>query len=272
MSTRRILVAIDASPGSVIAARAAARLAARLEAELEGLFVEDVRRIRLAESPLAREVDTMTLRPRRPEGDQTQRQLRLQGLRARDALRRIADQEGIRWSFRVARGAVSAEIAAAADNAEIVSLGYGGWSTRPQRALGAVASALLERRSACTLLMRRALDVGPPVLVLYDGSEQAERGLSLAQRLVAGRSEDLAILLVGSDGTGLRAQLESCAGRAAIEAVIGTVSSTAEPRLRRLVGAASAGALVVPVGGATEHREILHDIFEEVDCPVLLVS
>jgi nucleotide-binding universal stress UspA family protein len=272
MSARRILVAIDASPGSLIAARAAARLAARLEAELAGLFVEDVRRLRLAESPLAREVDIMTLRPRRPAGAQTQRQLKLQGLRARDALRRIADREGIRWSFRVARGAVSAEIAAAADDAEIVSLGYGGWSTRPQRALGAVASALLERRSACTLLMRRALDVGPPVLVLFDGSEQAERGLSLALRLVAGRTGDLEILLVGSDDTGLRSRLESVAGKVAIGAVIGSLSSTAEPRLRGLLDAARPGALVLPVGGASEHREILHDILERVDCPALLVS
>ena len=64
MNVERILVAIDASPGSLAAAETAARLAALLNAELEGLFVEDDRLLRLPAAPLARQVDSITAGPR----------------------------------------------------------------------------------------------------------------------------------------------------------------------------------------------------------------
>lgn len=57
---RRVLVALDASPGSVVAAAAAARMAAALEAELEGLFVEDHDLLRLSRSSQARQVGFLT--------------------------------------------------------------------------------------------------------------------------------------------------------------------------------------------------------------------
>ncbi|MDH3254007.1 MAG: universal stress protein [Acidobacteriota bacterium] len=272
MSVRRILVAIDTSPGSLAAAEAAARLAARLEAELEGLFVEDVRLLRLVQSPLAREVDTLTASRRQPASKLLKRQFRLQGLRAREELGRIADRLGISWSFRVARGAVSSEIAAAAAGADIVSLGQVGWSARPQRALGAAASAVLEHKSSCTLLMRRTLDVRTPVLVLYDGSDQGERALALARQLAGDEPGALEVLLIGADESVLRSRLESAASTEAKAAVIGVVGSATDPGLARALKQAAAGSLVVPVGGDPAHREILHDILSTIDCPVLLVS
>ena len=48
---RRILVALDASAHSHAALAAAVALAARLHAEIEGLFVEDINLLRLAELP-----------------------------------------------------------------------------------------------------------------------------------------------------------------------------------------------------------------------------
>ena len=52
----RILVALDASPQSEAALRAAAELAALLEAELEGLFVEDINLLHLCGLPFGREI------------------------------------------------------------------------------------------------------------------------------------------------------------------------------------------------------------------------
>ena len=53
---RRIVVALDASSHSHAALAAAVALAGRLQAELQGIFVEDVNLLRLAELPFAREV------------------------------------------------------------------------------------------------------------------------------------------------------------------------------------------------------------------------
>jgi nucleotide-binding universal stress UspA family protein len=272
VTVQRILVAIDTSPGSLAAAEAAARLAARLQAELAGLFVEDIRLLRLVEAPLAREVDSLTAGHRQPRGEILQRQFRLQGDRAREKLRRIATRHGIPWSFRVARGAVSSEIAAAAREAVIVSLGHGGWSTRPQRTLGAAASAVLEQGSACTLLMRRAAEVLPPVLLVYDGSPEGDRALALARQLADHEENAVRVLLLGHDEKALRTRLTEQTTEGAGLSIIDAVENPAEPRLGLVLRQAGAGSIVVPVSGDPTYREILHEILDASTCPLLLVS
>ncbi|MGD8821809.1 MAG: universal stress protein, partial [Anaerolineales bacterium] len=61
----RILVAVDASSHSRAALEAAAELAASLEVELVGIFVEDINLMRLAELPIAVEIETPTGQVRR---------------------------------------------------------------------------------------------------------------------------------------------------------------------------------------------------------------
>ena len=55
-TTRRILVALDASQHSLAALEAASELAEALKAELVGIFVEDVNLLNLAGLPFVREV------------------------------------------------------------------------------------------------------------------------------------------------------------------------------------------------------------------------
>lgn len=272
MTVKRILVAIDTSPGSLAAAEAAAKLAARLQAELQGLFVESTQLLRLVAAPLAREVDTLTGHHRKARSETLHRQFRLLGNRARDELRRIATRHGIPWSFRVARGDVSAEIAAAAKEAEIVTIGHGGWSTRPQRILGAAASAVLENGNACTLLMRRAGEVRPPVLLLYDGSEEGDRALALAHQLADHERNAVRVILLGQDESALRARLAAAAGASYDLTIVDAITSPAEPRLPRALRRSGACSIIVPVSGDPTYREILHEILDTSTCPILLVS
>jgi nucleotide-binding universal stress UspA family protein len=272
VTVKRILVAIDTSPGSLAAAEAAARLAARLRAELQGLFVESAQLLRLVAAPLAREVDTLTGHHRQARSENLHRQFRLLGNRARDELRRIATRHGIPWSFRVARGDVSAEIAAAAKEAQIVTIGHGGWSTRPQRILGAAASAVLENGNACTLLMRRAGEVRPPVLLLYDGSEEGDRALALAHQLADHERNAVRVILLGQDESALRARLAAAAGASCDLTIVDAITSPAGPRLPRALRRSGACSIIVPVSGDPTYREILHEILDTSTCPILLVS
>jgi len=54
----RILVALDATEDSLTSLDLATRLAAKLRAELEGLFVEDINLLRMADLPCTRVVRT----------------------------------------------------------------------------------------------------------------------------------------------------------------------------------------------------------------------
>ena len=86
LAIRRILVALDGSYHSLAALEAAAELAASLEAELHGLFVEDVNLLRVAGSPVAREVCYPFSRTTRPNQRTMERQLRAQATQALSSL------------------------------------------------------------------------------------------------------------------------------------------------------------------------------------------
>ena len=88
MLIRRIVVAVDASPHSLAAIEGAAVLARLLEAELIGIYVEDVRLLRVAELPRMVEV-SFDSRVARPFTDRyAERQLKEQAAKARRALKR----------------------------------------------------------------------------------------------------------------------------------------------------------------------------------------
>jgi hypothetical protein len=116
---RRILAAWDASPASVSAAEAVAELAAELAAgarlDLEALFVEDESLLRFAAAAHSWHADLLSGTLRQASAADLEQQMRAQQGRTRAALERAARRtEVARWSFRVVRGQVDAEILSAA--------------------------------------------------------------------------------------------------------------------------------------------------------------
>lgn len=122
MSGRRIVAAFEPATASPSAIAVAVDVAALLDAELVAVFVEDEQMLGLAALSVAREV-------RMPGGatgelDRSRIESEVRGLvaRARRELGKQARAHGVRWSFRVVRGHVPVEIAAAAaaEGAELV--------------------------------------------------------------------------------------------------------------------------------------------------------
>lgn len=140
---RRVLVALDASPASVVAAEAAAELAARHRAELVGLFVEDAAYLAMETHPFSR-----PLHLGRSDSDAVPglpATLRALETRSRRALLAAARRFGLDCDFRVMRGEVTATILEAAVGCDLLVLGRVGWSHRSGRNLGTTAAAALAR-------------------------------------------------------------------------------------------------------------------------------
>lgn len=192
-TVERIVVALDASSNSLAALRAAAQLAAQLQAELQGLFVEDANLLRLCALPFGQEVGLVSGAARRLDSRNLERQLRALALSLQQAMARVADPMRVRWSFQVTRGNVVDELLAAAENAQLLSLGA--HPRTPGSPLGAAAATVIERARQPVLLLGREGRLTRPFTLVYTGSERAERALQLAIHLAQRTDGQLTVVL-----------------------------------------------------------------------------
>ncbi|HLV45322.1 MAG TPA: universal stress protein [Aggregatilineales bacterium] len=269
---RRIIVAVDGSPQSLQALEAAAGLAASLEAELHGLFVEDSALLQLASLPFAREVRTYTATVRQINPEIVQGQLRRQSLQARRAIESVAVRARVAWAFRVRRGPVVGELLDEMSEADLVVLGRG--RHLGQRRLGSTARAILLETTRPVLMIDKRLPPSPHALVLFDGSERAERTLALTSEIVDALDGYLTLACAaGSPGTALIAQRQGftrlrAQGR---EAQCRWLIKPTVHKLATVFQAERADLLAVPGDIGLLGGENLAHLLQHISGPVLVV-
>jgi len=272
LTIRRILVALDTSRHSLTALEAAVELAASLAAELQGLFVEDVNLLRVAGSPVAREVRYPFATAARLSLGRMERELRAQAVQARRALATACGRRQVKWSFRVVRGEITPEVLAAALEADLLSLGRASRPLIRRGRLGSTARAAAAEAPCCVLLLQRDVGIRPPIVVTYDGSPMAQYALMMATHLAQKNGGYLAVLiLTDAPDEAQRLQAEAADSLRGRKLII---------RYRRLAGAGIAtltheirsegsGALVLST--TILQPDALQTLLDEVDCPILLV-
>lgn len=258
---RRILVALDTSSRGTAAAQAAVELAATMQAELLGLFVEDMNLLNLAGLPFARELGLTSACSRPLDFNEIERAMRSQAVQVERLLARTAERRQLRWSFRVTRGQVVAEVLSVGQDMNLVVLGKTGRS---------VAASLRSSRMAGTwdkmALARR------PVLLVFDGSEPSFRALSVAAQLARSASRALVLMIpeAGKDYPRLRKQaedsLEPGISRVRWHAVKGGAGEMAQA-----VRSERVDIVVLPVPSDSRATDLIDSLLEAVDCPLVLV-
>jgi nucleotide-binding universal stress UspA family protein len=270
---RRILVALDASTHSLAALSAAVELAAAMEAELEGLFVEDVNLLRLAGLPFAREVrHTASLEAL--DSPRMERALKAQAAQARDALAVAAGRAQVHWSFRVVRGQVAQEVLAAAAQADLVTLGKQGRSRSPGARLGSTALRVALDAPGTLLLVEHGVPGGLPVLVLYDGSEGAERALDAAARLAKASGSPPIVLLLADTPDAAQRLEQQATHRMEVWAVrprFRSLPAADVHTLSRALQLEGGGLVVLSARSTLLPVETVQQILDRIRNPVLLV-
>lgn len=210
--TERIVVALDASPQSMAALKAAVELAAVMEAEVEGLFVEDIDLLHLCDFPFCYEIGSYTATLRRTDNRGMERQLRVVATTIRQTMERVAAQTPVRWSFRVRRGPVVQELLDATQDAALISLGRAGRVRR--KGIGSTAQSLVNQTQRPLLIAGEEQGLRYPLTVVYTGSAAAQRALDLAMRLSRAEPSRLRVVVwnVGDAPSGT-SQLEQAVRR-----------------------------------------------------------
>jgi hypothetical protein len=245
---RRILLALDAGNETGVL-EAVALLAARLDAELAAVFVEDEELLRLAALPFARELG-LSSAVRRPLRDRDlERTLRARAERSQAALAAAATRTHVRWSFRVTRGRIATCVTAAATEADLVTFSVAGDPLALLRRRTLVQQTLVTCARP-VLLLPAGAELGPPYVVLFDGSDAGSRALHLAARL-AGGQDTVRVLLVAAPGdvARRRAAAEAALAENGVAGAFRTLPALTAADIAHAVRREVAGTVLLPVAG-----------------------
>lgn len=271
---RRILVALDASPHSLAALRAAVELAVRFQADVVGMFVEDINLLRLAELPFTDELGLVSATRRSLEPDEVERQLRARAFEIRRALQTMAEQARVHWEFKMTRGAIAAELLKAAAGVDLVILGKQGWSPGPRRRLGSTARAAVYQAPTLTLITSTTRHTQLPMAVVFDGSVRARKALAMVSTLARHADGHLLVLIFAAAGQPVdlvRQAAVDALRTQPLEASYRVLTLHNVGRLAHLLRMEGGGTLVLPSNEELLHHPALQLLLEETESPVLLV-
>ncbi len=274
LAVRRILVALDTSHSSMAALQAAAGLASALQAELIGLFVEDDNLMRLAGLPFAQELRWPAARRQGLSEGQMAQQLRLRASQARRALAMAAEQMEVEWSFRVVRGQVTEEVLLACREADLLSLGRTGLTMLRRTRMGSTARAAAAQATRPVLLARETSDMDWPVVVTYDGSPLAQRGLAAGVRLAQRYANNLIVLLLGESresASALAAAAQQQIGRAPLHSDFLYVELGNDEELAARLRQQPCSLIILAGDSATLQGDALQTLLDGLECPVMVV-
>ncbi len=171
---RRVAITLDAFQVSAQALEQAVRLAQRMGAQLEGIFVEDIDLIQIAQLPFLREVRSASHSEEVINLPRIEQELRVLARRAERSLGELAAQHNVSWSFRIWRGSIDSDLLSADLQADVLAL------TR----MGAELMQIPSLRTRAT-----------GVSVLFTGSEASVRALETAISVATDPRKVLHILL-----------------------------------------------------------------------------
>lgn len=269
----RVLVALDASPHSRAALKAAAELAADLQAELLGMFIEDINLVRLAQLPCAREVAYATRGVRAVDAQRLERALRTQAAQLEQMLASVAQGRNVPWSFRVSRGHIANELLAAAAEGDVLVLGRVGTSIVQRARLGSTAQTVVATARHTIVFLEHGVELGVPVLVLFNGSEGAMRALATAARLTRGDDRKLVVLLAG-DNQDMQQRLRQQASTWLTAQGHSARFYPLEPGTINLINTVrreGGKTLVLAADHAFADEKALAHLMDRVRCPIVLV-
>ncbi len=272
LTIQRILIGLDTSHHSLAALEAAAELASSLGAELHGIFVEDVNLLRVAELPVAQELQFPFATQARLNPSRMRRQLRAQAQQARQALSSICKRERIEWSFQVLQGDVSAKVLEEASKADLLCVGRASRPVMHQPSMGSTAEAAATGAPRSVLLISRDRRIHPPIAVLYEGSPDTERALLLASQLAQDMGGLLSVLVpAAASGSSKELQRRITEGLN-VEGLVIRYRELAGSGVMSLINAVQTeGTGMLVLSRSFLALESIKKLLSEVHCPVLLV-
>lgn len=257
---RRIVVVFGGGSSDASVAGVLASLVSESPADVTGVFIEDLTLFRLAELPFTTEVCRVTTVRRPLTTGELERQMRIQASRAEQAVRRIAEQVGSRWSFRKHRGRLSTALAEASD-VDLLLLGAA------RRALATAGELSATARTV------RASEAEPrrPIAVVLERDDVEGRVIDAAVELAQRSGRGLILFLppgTTAAPSDLALRLQPLGPR---RASVRTVSSSDADAMLCAVRRAGPAVVVVDAGEGGFAQTNIGALRRDLSCPMVVV-
>ncbi|MDZ7690947.1 MAG: universal stress protein [Balneolaceae bacterium] len=273
---RRILVALDTSAHSRAALHAAAQLAKLAEAELKGLYVSDATWHRLGKLSLIKEISEITGESRSLGEEEMEKQSELIKKRIEDYLSKIARSSGISYSLNSVRGSIGEELLKAAEGVDLITIGRTGHSHKQEDKLGKTARYIIKHAQKPVLVLEQGLTIGnAPIICIYDGTEQSQRGLKLALNLAKKQRNQLQIIGLANQSESIQnrnKEIEEHVQNAKVQVRLNLLNQDNIWNLTRMLNKMQGSLLIIPKNQPLIKDEWAGKIFNMAKCPMLLMN
>ena len=268
---RRILVPLDESVHSRTALEAAVALAAALQAELDCLYVEDTKLLQLSKYPFFREVCTYECRPR--EGNDLERDLKLQSERIRRMIARSIGGRKVTWTFEVRRGGVETVVMEQATLADLTIMGRIG-RTMLRSTMGSTVRHIILHGRGLSMFIQEGFRLISPIMTVYIGSDLSKRALEISANIAQHIKGQLEIIIPAANREKfqeLREDAETHFAETGIRKIYQPINVPAPGGLLTRLQSVHRELLVLPADIADHHPENVLKLITRIHNPVLLV-
>ncbi|HKL19976.1 MAG TPA: universal stress protein [Halalkalibaculum sp.] len=270
---REILVAIDTSTHSQAALEAAVALAKTMEANLQGLFVQDEVWQKLSKLPSTSTINTLTGNVLPLESETLEDHINLLRNRLRRKMEFLSRRNKVTYSWSSMQGKVEDKILEASENADLITIGLKGKSASRKR-IGSSARTIIKKADKPVLILKEGLHLGTTLTVVYDASEESQKGIRLALKIAKKNNSSLKVLVVDNNPEVLdqrSKELESLLEGAQISVNVELMKNTDLGSFLNTINQQHSGLLIIP-----KNQPLLSKSFEtillHINCPLLMVN
>lgn len=271
ITLKRIFVPMDESVHSRTALEAAVALAAALQAEINCLYVEDTKLLQLSKYPFFREICTYECRSR--EGDELERDLKLQSERIRRMIARSIGGRKVTWTFEVRRGGVDTIVTEQASLADLTIMGRIG-RTMLRSTMGSTVRHIILHGRGLSMFIQEGFRLTSPIMTVYIGSDLSKRALDISANIAQHIKGQLEIMLPAANREKfqeLRKAAETHLAETELRKIYQPINVPAPGGLLTRLQTVHRELLVLPADIADHHPENVLKLITRIHNPVLLV-
>lgn len=239
-------------------------------AEFLGLFVEDADLLSLSQLSVAREITYEGALSRQLEQGRTEREYRFHAARMRNVFETAARRIRAKHSFRVARGALRAELLKAADDCDTLVLTHSRRQFGPRLTIRSQLGALLAGGPKTLVIVQERWQTGHRIAVLYDGSQTGDFALQTAAAIARADKVGMSVWLPPGHEEALEARALEAIGDA-IDVSFRDISVGDDDALVRASVADDTRVLVMSAGEAPATRQTVSELLDRANCSVIVV-